>query len=476
MNPKPLALIGYPAEYFHPFGMALELAGFEVHWVCALHADALHLRSRGVADKRILDLTEGFHPGTTALEECRAALATFENDRDPRFNDIILMDRLLRLKDWRFSLAFLHHTASRLSDFLCHRRIGLVSSWRDTAVQMTALLVSRHHGIPFVVPTRIRIPQEIYGFCDAHHTDSFVELAEPSDDDREWAEQFLDAFELREVKPALKKASRSFADVLRLLPSHWRAFRYELRRAGADRGNDYTRYPIGRLVQMYLRRRWNLLRYQQVRPGHLEADGQTRFCVYALHTQPESSIDVQGSYFSDQVELIRHIARSLPASHVLYVKVHPTDVDGKSLSFYRSIASIPSVVLLDFTVDSRWLLDHADIVFALTGTIAYEAGLMRRPAIVFARNYFNRLPTVHLCKAPTDLPVLIARVLSTRPDADALRPEVVEFMARLRASCFEGEVSRTYGASNEQLRPFDLATVCRAYEAVYARMEKGDAT
>jgi len=401
MTLRRIALIGYPAEYFLPFANALEQTGFEVFWVCALKADAKYLLRNGVSALRILDVNHNFQPGRRSLAECREELARFENETDPKINDIILMDRLICKKDWRFSIEYLHHVATSISDYLGLNRISLLTSWRDTAIQLVAMLVSRNLDIPWVVPTRIRIPQEVYGFCTAHHTESFITLREPSLDDMAWAEVFLGTFEVREVRPGVKKASRNFIDVVRLIPSHLGAFIYELRRSFADIGNDYTRYPISRLVMMYLRRRVNLFRYKLFNPCDLDLPQHESFCLYALHTQPESSIDVQGAYFSDQIELIRHIARSLPATHVLYVKVHPTDVDGKSLDYYRRIKAIPSVVLVDYSVDTRSLLVRASIVFGLTGTIAYEAALMQKPVIVFAKNFFNGLPTVHQCDVPT---------------------------------------------------------------------------
>ena len=467
MTTRRIALVGYPAEYFLPFATNLEQAGFEVFWVCALRSDVKCLLRSGVLTSHILDIHHKFHPGHRSLVECRDELVRFENDVDPKVNDIILMDRLVCKKDWRFSIEFLHHVATSISGFLSSNGISLVSSWRDTAVQLMAMLVARHLGIPFVIPTRMRIPQEVYGFCTAHHTESFLSLREPSADDVAWAEDILHAFESRDLRPALKKSTRNFIDILRLMPSHLRAFLYELRRSFSDIGNDYTRYPVGRLILMYLKRRIKLVGYKIFNPSVLELPQEERFCIYALHTQPESSIDVQGSYFSDQVELVRHIARSLPSNHMLYVKVHPTDADGKSLDFYRRIKEIPSVVLVDYSVDSRSLLERASIVFALTGTIAYEAGLMQKPVIVFAKNFFNSLPTVHRCDAPTELPNLISKLLCNAEPVRDGREQIISFLANIRASCFDGEVSRTYGASNEKLRISDLRQLQVAYNKIH---------
>ncbi|MEO6023950.1 MAG: hypothetical protein ABIP64_12690, partial [Burkholderiales bacterium] len=468
-----VALIGYPAEYFLPFGIAMEDANFEVFWVCALKADAKYLVCKGIPQSRILDANHSFLPGSRQIAECREELSKFENESDPRVNDIILMDRLISKKDWHFSIEYLHHVATSIAGFLNSNKIGLVSSWRDTAIQLIAMLVARKLDIPFVIPTRIRIPQEVYGFCTAHHTESFLALREPAQEDILWAEKFLESFEARAMLPGLKKSSRNFVDVLRLAPSHLDAFFYELRRSFSDMGNDYNRYTIFKVLLMYARRRVNLLLYKLFNPCQRKVSLVKQYCIYALHTQPESSIDVQGSYFSDQIALIKHIARSLPSSHILYVKVHPTDVDGKTLNFYRQIKAIPSVLLVDYLVDSRMLINAASIVFALTGTIAYEAALLRKSVVVFAKNFFNGLPTVHRCETPTALPSLVSKLLVAYDSTNRQREMIISFLARLRASCFDGEVSRSWAARGEGLNFNDLKQLQKAYDMVYHVMADG---
>jgi len=221
---------------------------------------------------------------------------------------------------------------------------------------------------------------------------------------------------------------------------------------------------------MYLRRRANMLRFTLFPP--YSQPGTAPFCLYALHTQPESSIDVAGSYFSDQAALITFIARSLPVTHELYVKIHPTDVDGKSLSFYRRISALPGVRLINFDVNSRDLLERASIVFALTGTAGYEAGLMGKPVVTFANNFFNAMPTVQYCGAPPELPALINSLIGAGTPRD-LRQRLVEFLADLKAQSFAGEVNRMYQPNADQLSAEDLRNLRIAYDTVYDALAAG---
>ena len=466
MSKKRIVLIGYPAVYFLPFGRSMETHGFDVYWVCGLTSGGRYLERNGVAPDHVLDVNAGFRGADGISREERNRLSELESPAGPMINDLILMDRILRRKPAGYAHGYLAHLHSVIEPFLQRNRIELATSWRDTALQLLGMLICRKLEIPWIVPTRIRIPQEMYGFCSAHYTQSFIPLREVTSVDREWAEGFLRDFRARKHRPALKIAARTYWDVLCLLPTHMSAFWFELKRAPADYRNDCARYSVSRLIWMYLRRRINLALYKLLPP--YAPIGRGPYCLYALHTQPESSIDVASSFFSDQIGLIRMIARSLPATSELYVKVHPTDVDGQPPAFYREIGQIPGVRILHYAHESRALVDGCQVVFALTGTIAYEAALLGKPVIVFARNFFNDLPNVRYCGTPEALPAVVrAAMQDVARDSE---PEIVEVLARLKAWSFPGEVSRLHEKSSPLLRDSDLATLAEAYHTLHTRL------
>jgi len=464
-QPKRIALVRYQPDYFQPFSSALASCGFEVYWVNSHRSQHVRLTTRsGVPESHSVDTTARFNPNAVDMRTCRAALATLESSRGPRVHDIILMDRVLRRQPTDVALRYLHHLQRVLTDYFSDNSISLISSGRDTALSLMSMLVGRHLGIPWVVPTRLRIPRELYAFSSSHETGDLIRFRSAGERDRAWARDFLRTFRASAMSPAIGKSARGFGDVLRLLPDHWRAFRQELSASLDDRGNRYARHSVGRLIAMYAARRRNMLSYTVFRP--YSAPGAGPYVLYALHTQPESSIDVAGSYFSDQIALVTFIARSLPVTHELYVKVHPADMDGKTLAFYKTIARIPGVRLIDYGVDSRGLVAGADIVFTLTGTIGYEAALLGKPVITFANNYFNRFPGVYRCEAPPTLRELISNVLSTQASSSD-DDRTVDVLADLRANAFEGEVNRNYGVDSAPLSAEDLANLQVAYDTLY---------
>lgn len=467
MNKKRIALIGYsPANYFKSFGQTLENSGFEVFWVHITRSAAInHNNILPTPSSRILDTTQNFWPDLSKIEKCEKELAELECVGGPRIKDIILMDRILRYKSYAFAVCYLNHLRNVLSEFFAENSIALVTSGRDSALQLVSMLVCKKLNIPWVAPTRARIPQDMYMFSSGHETASILNMRPPTNEDRVWAEEFLRNFSSGHNKPALKAATRNFSDVIKMLPRHAKLFFSIVSTSFFEHRNDYSRYTIFRIIWMYLRRRLNLIAFKIFPPYSYV--GTKSFCLYALHTQPESSIDVAGSYFSDQFALITFISRSLPVSHELYVKIHPTDVDGKSLLFYKKIARLPGVRLINFDVDSRDLVQRALIIFTLTGTIGYEAGLMGKKVVTFAKNYYNSMPTVHYCDAPPKLPGLIDSLLKAMPP-DNLKERLISFLANLKAQSFNGEFNRMYLPAQDQLTSLDLKTLRDAYSALYA--------
>jgi len=469
---KRIALIGFTGATFKSFSQALEKQGFEVYWITALRSEAVFLKNKlSVDPSKLLDITAGFKNSgfinENILNDYRRELFELENSNLPKIYNIILMDRILRKKSTSSAINYIGHINRVLTDFLIKNEISLVNGGRDTALNLMSMLISKKLNIPWIANTRLRIPLETYGFCLNHETINFVQLWEFKNENRVWAQTFLNNFRKNYHYPAIKRAARNFKDVLFLLPEHIISFFKLLKCSYWDWGNDFQRYFLIEIIVFYIKRRFNLLTYKLI-PQYSEL-GSFPYCIYALHTQPESSIDVVGSFFSDQIALIKFIARSLPITHELYVKVHPTDVDGKSYNFYKKIKKIPSVRLINYNVNTRDLIKNAALVFTLTGTIGYEAGLMGKNVITFAKNFYNDLPTVFYCDAPPKLPNLVNSILN-QVEENNVKNKIIDFLADYRTRTVDGEFNRTYGDNPSILTNSDLLSIQKAYDCIWNQL------
>jgi hypothetical protein len=470
-NKKNIALIGFPGDYFHEFALSLQSVGFNIYWVCTTDSMFEGLKRRqGVKKEFLINLFQDFNPETIDINISRFYLSNLESPNYPTFNDIILMDRILRKKNTEIAIKFLNHIAVKLEYFFKENHIQLINSGRDSAIQLTSMLVAKKMNIKWVVPTRMRIPKNMYGFCSTHETNSFIKISKPDSNDYDWADKFLTKYLYEDIKPELKVAAMNFFDIFKLIPIHFKIFCIRFKESILDLNNTYTRYTIYDIITMYFNRRINMLKVIIFKPFEYP-ELNNPYALYTLHTQPESSIDVCASFFSNQIETIKLISRCLPITHELYVKVHPTDVDGKNISFYKSIREIPSVKLIHYKCNTKILIEKADLIFSLTGTAALESGLRNKKVITFANNFFNVLPTINYCSDLKELPQLIKKILYCNPATDN-RKKIVEFLADMKASCFEGEINRDYGSNPSKLTHEDLKKLTISYTVLFNNTNK----
>jgi hypothetical protein len=446
-----------------PLARRLEADGVQVFWVVRWASEASFLRENGVPAERVLD-TSTVDPRTGDLAAYERELAELEFEGAPRMANLILMDRFLRRYDHDFCIRYLGKLNRCVSEFLRANAVTLVTLVHDMALQLLTISICRRMGVLAVVPTKTRLPPMRYFFGITDQAREMLPIRPVEPDDVAQAEAFLASF--RDARPETRaqfwKAETGITDLLTYLPGQLRFMGRALSWARKDAGVRHNRWTVVDLARMYVAKRRNLLWLKATRP-YAETPGRKPYFLYALHMQPESTVDVLGAYFSDQLALLRQIARSLPATHDLYVKIHSGDAGGRGPGFFQELRAIPGVVVIGPQANTRALLEQASIVFTVTGTIAFEAGLLGRPAVTFAPMFFNELPTVHLCETPTRLPRLIERLLREPEEADDAR--VVQFLAKVYANSFPGEHNRLTGP----LTPAELDGVVGVYRILFRK-------
>ena len=109
---------------------------------------------------------------------------------------------------------------------------------------------------------------------------------------------------------------------------------------------------------------------------------KTPFIYYALHVDPEASTMVLSPYHTDQLAVIEALSKAMPLSWRLVVKEHPTMLGRRPLGFYNRIRRMPGLLLAAPYENSLSLINDAALTATITGTVAWEALLLGRPALV----------------------------------------------------------------------------------------------
>lgn len=352
-----------------------------------------------------------------------------------RFNDLVLADRALRHLPEK-GLRFLNRAARQIYAFLQHHSVDFVFSEATWAHErLAAALCAASSGqCRFLTPFTVRYPADRWAFFEGGDQPELYPINNKGIAHKTELTTILDA-----GPPAyLKRNDELLLKSQRLIARINRVRRF------------LTRENIEPLDPTHIHSRWQTLRVMgseeinrfRFRLVNRKALDETMlsspFVVYALHKQPEASIDVLGRYYEDQHALILAIWRSLPPGWKLFVKEHTNAIGDRPPSFYRNLSRWPNLDIINEKTPMPLLLRHARAVFTVSGTVAYEAALGGVPSFTFAPMFFNafgrsRRITIEDLRRSRDIAALIEEL----PRHDEQAAEQV--LASITAHSFPGK-------------------------------------
>ena len=149
-------------------------------------------------------------------------------------------------------------------------------------------------------------------------------------------------------------------------------------------------------------------------------DDSMPFVYFPLHQTPERTLLIGSPFNTNQIEIIKHISKSLPIGYKLYVKEHPTQVlrEWREISFYKEVLSIPNVEFIHYSVKTEEILKKCSLVVTINGTAGLEAAIFKKPSIIFSDFSYSMLPSVHRLKSIYELPDAIRSSLRKKVNAN----------------------------------------------------------
>lgn len=146
------------------------------------------------------------------------------------------------------------------------------------------------------------------------------------------------------------------------------------------------------LLKIRIKEELNKELYRFVKTNKLSDFKDKKILFYALHKQPEASIDVIGRYAENQYLNIINLWRVLPSDWIIIVKEHTNAIGDRDLKFYKKLQAIKGIYFLNETTDSYDIIQKSELIATVSGTVAYEAVLLNKPAITFSKLFFNIFP------------------------------------------------------------------------------------
>ena len=160
------------------------------------------------------------------------------------------------------------------------------------------------------------------------------------------------------------------------------------------------------------------------------------FIFFPLHLEQEMSLLIRAPFYTNQLEIIKNLVKSLPIGYELYVKEHPLMYvrSWRKISIYKEIMNLPNVRLIHPSVDSNELLEKCSLVVTISGTASLDAGFFQKPAIVFSkRSDMPILSHMHLLQNFEEIPSLIKKLVNSKCDND----EYFQYIDFLKKNCFD---------------------------------------
>lgn len=134
---------------------------------------------------------------------------------------------------------------------------------------------------------------------------------------------------------------------------------------------------------------------------HAMPDLNREFVYFGLHYEPERTTNPDGGEYHDQVLALIRLRSILPEDIHIYVKEHPSQfltamkgAQGRSPLTYANIENIANVSMVRPDTPSLELTLKSVMVATITGTLALEAAILGKKALVFGDAWYEGMPNV----------------------------------------------------------------------------------
>ena len=163
------------------------------------------------------------------------------------------------------------------------------------------------------------------------------------------------------------------------------------------------------------------------------------FIYFPLHIEPERSTLIAAPLFTNQIEIITSIAKSLPSGYNLYVKEHPMMIirAWRSISDYKQIMSLPNVTLIHPSVKSDSIIEKSSLVISINSTSGLEAGFYNKPSITLSDQDFSYLSFVNQIKTLQNIPDAIKTSLKKKVNISDLN----NYLNLIESNSFESDIT-----------------------------------
>ncbi len=174
------------------------------------------------------------------------------------------------------------------------------------------------------------------------------------------------------------------------------------------------------------------------------------FILVALHYQPEETSCPTGGSYSDQILMIQLLNQYLPNNVTILIKEHKSQfythqesASGRSPVFYDRISKVSDrIQFVSESADPFELIDRAQAVVTISGTIGWESAVRGTPVLIFGRAWYEQMPRVLKVKSADELVSALSAIKMLK-NKD-LTDEINDFHMKLEQNFIKAKHYKTY--------------------------------
>lgn len=356
-------------------------------------------------------------------------LASLEGHGIPTIHNMILGDRVLRLLPCEEVLAYATLLARRIKEILEVQKPDVVLGAFDSLHAGIGLAVSRSMGITWVAMNFTTIPSGLMAFSTEISPSALLPIKQEINLElKQYAAEILSEFIEGKKRTPVYVSEYSAIRILKNIPTRLKNLARRFILIISMQNDRYTSpKTCDRLVD-YVRRTRNTLLLPNSKLLRVPPSG--KFVFFALHMQPESTIDGWSPFYADQLHLIDQLVRAMPPNISLLVKLHISDANNYSPKQLGSLMKLPGLSVVHPTAPSRHFIEHAALIIGIQGTVCLEAALLGKPVLMFGDSPYLDFPSVSKVETITGLPAQIRDSLkSNKPSEENILSAFTRYVA-----------------------------------------------
>jgi hypothetical protein len=428
-------------DLFALLAKRLEHLGIQSAWIVTSEPYRDSLIAKGFDPKTILYLRKDVALRSPSFERDFETMAKLEAGSGEIVKDLVLMDRYVNTWPWAKAERYAAYVTARTVEFLDRMDANLVVGEPSVIHDLLAVMICRATGREYVAPFALRLPIQRLAFWNGYAEAEFQSFgaripAEVQPRFLQMARELRDQIIVNRQRPHYFYTNSAAPRVTpKFLFKVGRGIGRAVWQSRSD-ANMYTLHDILVKNKLHMRPiRYALAKAQWSKIFEQPVPGE-KFVLFTLHKQPEHSIDVQGARHSNQFEVVKSIARNLPADVTLYIKEHRNCLGDRSARELRRYKDLPGVRLIDPFVDAHDLVETCECVVTISGTIALEAALHGKRTLMLCDHFLAGFSTSKTIDGPWEVANELAKP-APKHDLDY----DLQYLGWLLENSFEGILS-----------------------------------